>query len=158
MLKGIRIMQVTIDKLKIVSMFLLVWYGVMRWIMLPATNQASVDWLADPFGNLLACISIIYLVYSIIIVNPQNSKIFMYCTFIILMCNIFCLYDMTKIFIFDCSPANFGYEMLDIGILTFYILMMLLCIITNRNSIFNCALKIPAVRCISKIFGEIELA
>jgi hypothetical protein len=117
------------------SMILLAWYGGMRWILLASSNIDSKEWLANSFGTLLAFASIIYILYFVIF--GRVNRLFVFITLAMWLCNLWCLIDMTRIFIHDFTPVNFGYEFLDISILTYYTLVLRYCALTVKNQSAN---------------------
>lgn len=62
-----------INSIKLFSAFLLVWYGIARWMVLAGTNQESIDWLANSTGNFVALLSIGYLIYTILNIDKLKN-------------------------------------------------------------------------------------
>ena len=116
---------------------LICWYGYVRWIMLPLTNAESILWGQNQFGAFIAILSGVYLGYYIIKDIPKGiySSIWLITTMGLGMFNVWCLYGMTGIYVKDMSLINVGYMILDISILTFYILMLNKCLMTIKNTV-----------------------
>lgn len=121
--------------LKVSSLILFSWYGIFRWIILNNGNPESHDWLSNPMGNFIAMITILYLINFIF--STKINKLFIVSTIALFILNIWCLIKMTIIFINDCSPINFGYEVMDISILFYYVVMMRYCYLTYHNNSVN---------------------
>ena len=116
--------------LKIFSGFLLFWYGILRWILLDKSNNS---WVYNNFGNIVAFISIVFILNFLYIQIPQKIKIFIISTIGLFFINFYFLCLMTIEFIKFSSPMNFGFLILDVTILTYYCLMIKLCYMTNLN-------------------------
>ncbi len=123
------------NQIKNFAWMLFIWYFFLRWIILNNSNSTSQDWGSNPFGNILALSTIVYLFYFIVTTNPTKSVIFRISTIALWLSNLAALLMMTKIFKSDPTPLNFGYEMLDIFILLFYSVLLLLCFMGIYNNI-----------------------
>jgi len=130
---------------KIFSAFLLMWYGIARWIILGITNEASIDWLTNSFGNFIAVCSIVYLLFSIFKPNPQKVKWFVDVTKALTGINAYFLVTMIAIYLKSKSMADFGYLMLDISILSYFIIVLKICYMTNDNSNQEKSIEIPVI-------------
>jgi hypothetical protein len=122
---------------------LFIWFAMIRWIMLSLSNAEAQKWGADPVGNTMAILITVYLLYVMFANKPQLNNIFFGVTLGLVGYNLWCLYTMTKIFIADFSPINFGYEMLDINILSFFVIVAIRCKMTIRNTNEDSFLNVP---------------
>lgn len=135
-----------INSIKLFSAFLLVWYGIARWMVLAGTNQESIDWLANSTGNFVALLSIGYLIYTIL--NIDKLKNYMsYVSYIALSTGLWVmnakfLADMIAIYLKSKLAADFGFVMLDIAILAYYTLILRYCYITSTNKTANSVLAV----------------
>jgi len=128
------IMDITIKGIKVTSLFLLCWYSIIRYLLLSVSNPASQEWLANPFSHTLAVLSQVYLVYLILVKEPQRNKFFVTSTIAMFILNGFCLISMTILFIKQPTTINFGYENLDLAILLFYGFTWRFCFLDNKNN------------------------
>ena len=113
--------------------FLIVWYGIARWILLSTSNPESQTWASNTLGNSMAIVIGVYLLAFVFMSTIQKSKLYFFVTIVLTLFNAWCLSGMCGIFIKDPSPVNFGYVMLDISILTFFNVMCIFC----KHSIYN---------------------
>ena len=127
------------NKLKVAAAFLLVWYGVARWMVLGITND--FEWLGNSFGNFIALVSIVYLVYNIMHDKHSIKPVVIDATFFLTAVNAYFLTTMFFAFLADKTPSNFGYVMLDVYILGFYTIMLKSCYMNlhNTNVTANCS-------------------
>jgi hypothetical protein len=105
--------------------------------MLPYTNAESILWGQNQLGAFMAILSGIYLAYYIVKDIPKGiySGTWLVITMGLGLFNVWCLYGMTGIYVHDMSLINAGYMILDISILTFYILMLNKCAMTVKNTV-----------------------
>lgn len=120
------------------SSILLSWYAIFRWIILDKSNQAAIDWLSDPMGNLTAILSIVYMLYTLYKLYdnkvPQNAITTSFVTPMLCFINFAFLLQMIAIFVKGPNLQNMFYLLLDIFILFYYTVMVKLCYMTNRNT------------------------
>jgi len=125
--------------LKLSSFCLLLWYAVLRWMLLSASNLASQSWLANPFGSILAILTIVYLIVTLLKSHTNFKPFYFMYTILLWLLNFYCLFTMTNIFFKNPSCVNIGYEMLDILIVLFYSSILILYVklkITSSGSNF----------------------
>ena len=113
--------------LKNKAWLIFIWYGIGRWLLLPNSNPVSHDWSLNILGNSMAVITIVYLLAFIFIKNIEKTKAFFTITLALTGFNLYCLILMGDIFINDPSPINFGYNIMDLCILTFFNVMCVFC-------------------------------
>ena len=111
-------MNINSKLLKIYSGLLLCWYGFLRDILLPISNDVSECWYSNVGGHMIANLSIAYLIYAICAIEPQKNKLFLIATSMLTCINAYFLYLMTGILISDCSIVNILYFALDMIILS----------------------------------------
>jgi hypothetical protein len=104
---------------------LLIWYLVIRWIVLANTNQLSIEWLLNPSSLFIAFVSIGYL--SITLFNNKKDKSYYMLTVGLFLYNIICVGLMTYDYLKDPSIVNLFYVLLDIIISSYYILNLTIC-------------------------------
>ena len=104
---------------------LLIWYLVVRWIVLANTNQLSIEWLLNPSSLFVAFISIGYL--SITLFSNKRDKSYYMLTVGLFLYNIVCVGLMTYDYLKDPSIVNLFYVLLDIIISSYYILNLTIC-------------------------------
>ena len=104
---------------------LLIWYLVVRWIVLANTNQLSIEWLLNPSSLFIAFVSIGYL--SITLFNNKKDKSYYMLTVGLFLYNIICVGLMTYDYLKDPSIVNLFYVLLDIIISSYYILNLTIC-------------------------------
>jgi hypothetical protein len=104
---------------------LLIWYLVVRWIVLANTNQLSIEWLLNPSSLFVAFISIGYL--SITLFNNKRDKSYYMLTVGLFLYNIVCVGLMTYDYLKDPSIVNLFYVLLDVIISSYYILNLTIC-------------------------------
>lgn len=104
---------------------LLIWYLVIRWIVLANTNQLSMEWLLNPSSLFIAFVSIGYL--SITLFSKERNKSYYMLTFGLFLYNIVCVGLMTYDYLKDPSGVNLFYVLLDILISSYYILNLTIC-------------------------------
>lgn len=104
---------------------LLIWYLVVRWIILANTNQLSIEWLLNPSSLFVAFISIGYL--SITLFSNKRDKSYYMLTVGLFLYNIVCVGLMTYDYLKDPSIINLFYVLLDIIISSYYILNLTIC-------------------------------
>lgn len=123
------------------SFILLTWYGYFRWIILDKSNQTAVDWLHDPMGNLTAILSICYMLYTLYKLwqdkIPQNVLTISFVTPMLACINFVFLLEMFIIFIKAPNFQNTLYLLLDMFILSYYIVMVKLCYMTKYNNNYD---------------------
>ena len=126
------------------------WYACLRWILLPVANADSMLWGNNSIGNFGAIASAIFLAYYIVKDIPKGiySSTWLIATVFLGFYNIWCLWDMTGIFVRDVSLINTAFMALDLYILAFYIGMIIrVChTIDNKNcENRNCKIKTVGV-------------
>lgn len=104
---------------------LLIWYLMVRWIMLANTNQLSIEWLLNPSSLFVAFISIGYL--SITLFSNTRDKSYYMLTVGLFLYNIVCVGLMTYDYLKDPSIVNLFYVILDIIISSYYVLNLTIC-------------------------------
>jgi Zn-dependent protease with chaperone function len=104
---------------------LLIWYLVVRWIVLANTNQLSIEWLLNPSSLFVAFVSIGYL--SITLFSNKRDKSYYMLTVGLFLYNIVCVGLMTYDYLKDPSIINLFYVLLDIIISSYYILNLTIC-------------------------------
>ncbi len=104
---------------------LLIWYLIVRWIMLANTNQLSIQWLLNPSSLFIAFISVGYL--SITLFSNNRDKSYYMLTVGLFLYNIICVGLMTYDYLKDPSIVNLFYVMLDIIISSYYVLNLTIC-------------------------------
>ena len=104
---------------------LLIWYLVIRWVMLANTNQLSLEWLFNPSSLFIAFVSIGYL--SITLFTKERNKSYYMLTSGLFLYNLICVGLMTYDYLLDSSLINLFYVCLDILITTYYILNISIC-------------------------------
>ena len=104
---------------------LLIWYLVVRWIVLANTNQLSMEWLLNPSSLFVAFVSIGYL--SITLFSNKRDKSYYMLTVGLFLYNIVCVGLMTYDYLKDPSIVNLFYVLLDIIISSYYILNLTIC-------------------------------
>ncbi len=104
---------------------LLIWYLVVRWIMLANTNQLSIEWLLNPSSLFVAFVSVGYL--SITLFSNNRDKSYYMLTVGLFLYNIVCVGLMTYDYLKDPSIVNLFYVILDIIISSYYVLNLTIC-------------------------------
>ena len=104
---------------------LLIWYLVVRWIVLANTNQLSIEWLLNPSSLFVAFISIGYL--SITLFSNNKDKSYYMLTVGLFLYNIVCVGLMTYDYLKEPSIVNLFYVILDIIISSYYVLNLTIC-------------------------------
>jgi hypothetical protein len=122
---------------KILSIILLIWYAALRWLVLAMSNNTSKIWLINSIGNVVALLSVVYLFLFIFKKNIGYNFLYLLLTIALLMFNTYFLLDMSKIFIDDPNIINLGYELLDIIIIGFYIMVISLYFRKNSEQTAN---------------------
>jgi hypothetical protein len=104
---------------------LLIWYLVVRWIVLANTNQLSIEWLLNPSSLFVAFISTGYL--SITLFSNNKDKSYYMLTVGLFLYNIVCVGLMTYDYLKEPSIVNLFYVILDIIISSYYVLNLTIC-------------------------------
>jgi len=139
--------------IKYLTFGMLAWYVWGRWHILDISNQTSIDWLNNSFGNFIAIVSALYtIIYALKIIGIDNKKItnklhinyvmsqfiFILTTTLLALINGFFLFEMVIIFVSGPTFVNFLYLLLDISIFFYYVIILNLCAITYNNKISCC--------------------
>ena len=121
--------------LKISTLVLLFWYVGLRGILLAMSNESSIDWMKNPTGTSIALCSLVYLGFAYAFLPIKKPTYFILATIGLFLANLYCLEEMTKLFIHDFTLINFAYFLLDCYILSYYSVMWRYCCITSDNKI-----------------------
>jgi hypothetical protein len=121
--------------LKISTLVLLFWYVGLRGILLAMSNESSIDWMKNPIGTSIALCSLVYLGFAYAFLPIKKPTYFILATMGLFLANLYCLEEMTKLFIHDFTLINFAYFLLDCYILSYYSVMWRYCCITSDNKI-----------------------
>jgi hypothetical protein len=121
--------------LKISTLALLFWYVGLRGILLAMSNESSIDWMKNPIGTSIALCSLVYLGFAYAFLPTKKPTYFILATMGLFLANLYCLEEMTKLFIHDFTLINFAYFLLDCYILSYYSVMWRYCCMTSDNKI-----------------------
>lgn len=132
--------------LKISTLVLLFWYVGLRGILLAMSNESSIDWMKNPIGTSIALCSLVYLSFAYAFLPTKKPTYFILATMGLFLANLYCLEEMTKLFIHDFTLINFAYFLLDCYILSYYSVMWRYCCITSDNKILCPLVNIQLIK------------
>lgn len=105
--------------LRVSTYTLIAWYCI-RWFVLANTNHTSIQWLLNPVGNIVAILTLFYLVYLLKAQSPQKNKFWIDATKFLFIFNAYALNEMFNIFVINSNLINLCYLILDCYIVSFF--------------------------------------
>lgn len=121
--------------MRIFTIMLLIWYVVVRWIVLANTNQLSIEWLLNPASLFIAFVSIAYL--AITLLSKIRDTGYYALTVGLFLFNAICVGLMSNDYLQDPSHINLFYVLSDVVIVIYYLIQLTICFQEQKVFFFN---------------------